>query len=131
MEFYASWGKQDCARPGHTPKKTVFDIIRFEADDLSSAKSKATRRMKKDSRMERYFRTEFEGAPVSPPRWEKKWSEPGKPADAPDMLRTVKKSEGLDYPVTYVNPENDPGDQSPGHFGWVSVTWTPEAEEGR
>lgn len=130
MDFYASWGKQDCKRPGHTAKKTTYDIIRFEADDLSSAKSKATREMKKDSRMERYIRTEFEGAPVSPPRWEK-WSEPFEPADAPGMLRTRKISEGMDYPIFYANPKNAPSYQHPGHFGWVSVTWTSDAEEGR
>ena len=60
MEFYASWGKQDCYCPGRTAKKATYDIIRFEADSITSAKSKATREMKKDSRMERYFRTELD-----------------------------------------------------------------------
>ena len=128
MEFYASWGKQDCERPGRTAKKATFDIIRFEADSLTSAKAHATRKMKKDSRMKRYIRTELDGVELAPPRWEK-WSAPIKPTDAPGMLRTVKKSEGMDYPIMYANPKNDPGDQHPGHFGWLAVTWAPEAED--
>ena len=128
MEFYASWGKQDCARPGRTAKKETYDIIRFEADSLTSAKAHATRKMKSDSRMERYIRTELDGVELAPPRWEK-WSAPIKPTDAPGMLRTLKKSEGMDYPIMYANPKNDPGDQHPGHFGWLAVTWAPEEEQ--
>ena len=125
MEFYASWGKQDCDRPGRRAEKATFDIIRFEADSLTSAKAHATRKMKKDSRMERYIRTELDGVELTPPRWEK-WSSPIEPTDAPGMLRTMKKSEGMDYPIMYANPKNDPGDQHPGHFGWLAVTWAPE-----
>ena len=128
MEYYASWGKQDCSRPGRTAKKATFDIIKFEADSLTSAKAHATRKMKKDSRMERYIRTELDGIELAPPRWEK-WSDPIEPTDAPGMLRTVKKSEGMDYPIMYADPKNDPGDQHPGHFGWLAVTWAPEEEK--
>ena len=91
MEFYASWGKHDCERPGRSAKKETFDIIRFEADSLTAAKSHATRKMKADARMERYLRTELDGVELAPPRWEK-WSAPIKAIDAPGMLRTMKKS---------------------------------------
>ena len=124
MEFYASWGKHDCERPGRRAKKATYDIIRFEADSLTAAKSHATRKMKSDARMARYLRTELDGIELAPPRWEK-WSAPIEAIDAPGMLRTMKKSEGMDYPIMYVNPENDPGDQHPGHYGWLSLTWTP------
>lgn len=122
MEYYIAWGKQDCERPGRRAKKTTFDVIRIEVDSLSSARSRASREMKKDSRMERYIRSEFEGVELAPPRWGK-WSD-SFPYGS-DMLRTVKKSEGMDYPVMYANPQNHPGseNQHPGHFGWVSVTW--------
>ena len=125
MEFYASWGKQDVYRPGRTAKKETFDIIKFESDSLTSAKAYATRQMKKDSRMERYVRTELDGIELAPPRWGK-WSSPAKLTDTPGMLRTLKNSEGIDYPIMYANPKDDPGDQHPGHFGWLSVTWKPE-----
>ena len=127
MEFYASWGKRDCERPGRKAKKAVFDIIRFESDSLTSAKAHATRKMKSDSRMARYIRTELDGVELSPPRW-KGWCDPIEPADAPGMLRTMKTSEGMDYPVMYVNPKDDPGDQHPGHYGWVSLTWIPSKD---
>ena len=120
MEYYVSWGKQDCACPGRTAKKITFDTIKFEADSLTSAKAHATRKMKKDERMERYIRTELDGVELAPPRWET-WSAPA--PYGPSMLITLKKSEGMDYPIMYANPENDPGDQHPGHFGWVSVMW--------
>ena len=128
MEFYASWGRQDCERPGRRAEKATYDIIRFEADSLTRAKAHATRKMKSDSRMERYIRTEFEGVEIAPPRWGK-WSAPIEPTDAPGMRRTRKTSEGMDYPILYANPKNDPGDQHPGHFGWLTVTWAPEEKE--
>lgn len=124
MEYYASWGKQDCARPGRVSKKATYDIIRFEADSLTSAKAHATRKMKSDSRMARYIWTELDGVELAPPRWEK-WSDPIAAPDAPGMLRTMKKSQGMDYPIMYANPNDGPGDQPPGHFGWLSLTWTP------
>lgn len=125
MEFYASWGKQDCARPGLRAKSEIFQTIIFESDSLTSAKAHATRQMKKDPKMERYIRTELDGVELAPPRWEK-WSAPIELADG--MLQTLKKSEGMDYPIMYANPKNDPGDQHPGYFGWLELTWTPTDE---
>lgn len=128
MEFYASWGRQDCERPGRRAEKATYDIIRFEADSLTSAKAHATRKMKADPRMERYIRTMLDGVELTPPRWET-WSPTIEPTDAPGMYRTTKKSQGMDYPVMYANPKDDPGDQHPGHFGWLALTWAPEAQE--
>ena len=128
MKFYASWGKQDCERQGREAKKETFQIIEFESNSLASAKAHATRKMKADSRMKPYTQSEFEGIQLAAPRWGK-WSAPIDPIDAPGMLRTLKKSQGMDYPIMYANPKDDPGDQHPGHFGWVAVTWTPPKDD--
>lgn len=127
MEFYASWGKRDCERPGRRAQKETYDIIRFEADSLTSAKAHATRKMKSDSRMARYIRTELDGIELAPPRWDS-WSAPIEAVDAPGMFRTMKKSEGMDYPIMYADPKKDPGDQHPGHYGWLSLTWKPQEQ---
>lgn len=127
MKYYLSWGKQDVSRPGREAKKTTYDIIEFETDSLTNAKARATREMKKDSRMERYVKTFLDGPgspELAPPRWQG-WSEPFRVGK--NMMRTTKQSEGMDYPIMYANPQNDPGDQHPGHFGWVSMTWATES----
>ena len=128
MKYYLSWGKQDVYQRGREAKKTTFDIIEFETDSLTNAKARATREMKKDSRMERYVKTFLDGPgshELAPPRWEK-WSETFRVGK--NMMRNTKKSQGMDYPIMYANPANDPGDQHPGHFGWLSITWAPEGD---
>ena len=118
MKFKAEWGKRDVAKFGRTADVEIFGKLDFEADSLTAAKAKATRAMKADPKMERYVTSEY----TVQPRWTP-WSEPRAPVDAPTLLRTAKTSESFDLPLMYVNPKNDPGDQHPGHFGWVSLEW--------
>lgn len=123
MKCKATWGKQDVAQFGRTADVEIFGTLEFEADSLTAAKTKATRAMKADSKMERYVKPEY----TAPPRWSG-WSEPELTArvGAPPVLLTTKNSESFDLPITYGNPRNDPGDQHPGHFGWLSLVWTPQ-----